>query len=306
MYEPVMKRASEGHCIARDNAVVALFSQCPFADIVAGAAYCLSRFLNTIPVERLKWSVVGSTSGDFKPLNAKVMAKCQSMLTAEAAAKKEIFFQLMGPEPYGPDYSFQVGGVPRPEIGGFMNETNVLEMRFPTSFLSEQGEDAFVEMVMDLFAHLRCDSGYAAIGLCADDDSMLRDAGLVIAPLAFRSHGFDIADAPLVSMALGARSRGARWLTLLSHKLVGKLGGQAELERKLPGEVTILGGPHGLLLRAGATPEIGDVNRNQHTPLLAAVAHAIEGVTYFGDNGLLSLFGQDTDRRDAWERRFWP
>jgi hypothetical protein len=92
---------------------------------------------------------------------------------------------------------------------------------------------------------------------------------------------------------------------MLSTALIDELGGIDSLRDKLLDGVEIINRTHGVLLRAGRTPEIGDVNRNQTTPLLASVAHAIEAVTYFGDNSLLPFFGNDAARRDRWERRFW-
>jgi len=91
---------------------------------------------------------------------------------------------------------------------------------------------------------------------------------------------------------------------MLGNNLVDRLGGKAALEAKLAHGVDVVAGKQGLL-RAGQEPEIGDVNRQQSTPLLASVAHAIEPVSYFGDKALIALLG-GPDARTRWERRFWP
>jgi hypothetical protein len=127
----------------------------------------------------------------------------------------------------------------------------------------------------------------------------------VIASTAFRSHGYDVANTLYTNTALGDRSRGARWLTMLGTDLVDRLGGKSALAAKLIDGVDVVEGAHGILLRAGKAPEIGDVNRQQSTPLLASVAEAIERVTFFGDKGLGPLFG-GPEPRNRWERRFWP
>ena len=160
-------------------------------------------------------------------------------------------------------------------------------------------------MVTELFEKLPCDSGYASVALCFGNESQLDKAGAWMTPLAFRSHGYDIPYNLATACSLGKLCRGARWLTILSHELLGRIGDIDSLREQLADGVEIIQCSHGVLLRAGRTPEIGDVNRKRTTPLLASVAHAIEAVTYFGDSSLRPLFG-DAERQDRWERRFWP
>lgn len=156
-----------------------------------------------------------------------------------------------------------------------------------------------------MFESVQCDSGHAGVALVPGSPSDYSKAGDHIAPLLMRCHGLDIAITVAEINRLGDRCRGARWLTMLSNKLVDELGGSAELAGKLAKGVTVVPCKHGVLMRAGKTPEIGDVNRQQVTPLLASVAKAIEGVTLFQDNAPLQFFNNDPEMRDRWERRFW-
>jgi hypothetical protein len=294
-----------GDCLARDNMVIAFFGKYPFSKMVEGAKYCVQKFLEMTPIDALKWSIIGVSADTYKPLSDKALARCLSSLTVAASKKKDIHFRLSGPEKFGPDYRLLVDGNIQPSNEGFLNETNVFEMRFPREFLSETGEDAFVEIVTDLFENIPCDSGYASIALCFGKESKKDIAGKYITPIALRSHGYDIPDNLSTANSLGDRCRGARWITMLSHKLIDELGGLNSMKQVLSDGVETLSTKNGMLFRAGATPEIGDVNRNQFTPLLASVAHAIEKITYFGDNTLRQLFDFDSDKLNRWERRFW-
>jgi hypothetical protein len=258
-----------------------------------------------VPVDALQWSIIGTTSGTHKPLNKKGIARCQSMLTMATAKQKDIHFRLMGPNKYGPDYRLVLHGNKRPEKEGSLDETNAIEMRFPREFLLAKGPDAFAAFVQDMFEAFQGDSGYAAPALCVGKENEIDQAGTYIGPLAMKHHGYDLPTTLDVATELGQRSRGARWLTLLSGGLVGKLGGEDALKARLAGGVGVVSGARGVMLRAGQTPEIGDANRNQTTPLVASVAHAIEAVTLFGDGALLPIFGRNPERRDRWERRFW-
>jgi hypothetical protein len=305
MNERVRINDAEGICLVRDNLLVVFFGQRPFADMVEGAAYCVERYLDMVPTTLLRWSIIGMTSSTHKPLTDGDLARCRSMLTAKVAKQKDVHFRLMGPDKYGPDFRLVVLGVRNPRKAGFQNQTNVVEMRFPRQLLATIGEDAFVATVTELFGKLPCDSGYASVALCYGKESRYDKAAAYIAPLAMRSHGFDVPNTLWTATRLGKRCRGARWLTMLSTALLDELGGRDALRDTLLDSVEMTGVPNGMLLRAGRTPEIGDVNRNETTPALASVARAIEPVTYFGDNSLLALFGHDEERVRRWERRFW-
>jgi len=306
MNENLRFHDTNGNCLARDNIVIAFFRKCPFADMVEGAKYCVDQYLQMIPTDVLHWSVIGASADTYKPLTEKSLARCRSMLTAVKARQKNIHFRLLGHEKYGPDYGVVLDGNKIPSNEGFLDQTNVIEMRFPREFLNENSEDAFVAIVTDLFENMPCDSGYASVSLCFGKESRYAEAGAQITPLALRSHGFDIPNNLSTGGFLGNHCRGARWLTMLSNELINELGGNDSLTEKLLDGVEIINTTHGVVLRAGRSPEIGDVNRNQTTPLLASVAHAIEAVTYFGDPSLRPLFGHDAEKQNRWERRFWP
>lgn len=296
---------AQGQCLARDNLIVVFFGSRPFAQMVTGVAKCVDRYLAMIPADVLRWSIIGSTSGTYKPLTSKEIARCRAMLTASTAKQKDIHFRLLGPESAGPDYRLVVNGYKLPAKRGALHQANAIEMRFPREFLTAHGADAVAAAVAQMFDDVPCDSGYAAIALCYGMESQVAKACEVIAPAAFRSHGYDVPDTLHTTPRLGDRSRGARWLTMLGQELVERVGGKEALASRLIDGVEVVEGKHGLLLRAGKEPEIGDVNRQQPTPLLASVARAIEPVTYFGDSALMSVLGSP-EARDRWERRFWP
>jgi hypothetical protein len=305
MDSSVRIQSKNGDSLVRENLIVAFFGLSPFAKMVDGGARCVDRYLKMVPNEALSWSLIGTTASTHKPANAKDIAKCRALLTASTAKQKDIHFRLMGPDKWGPDYRLLVNGLKAPSQEGFLNQTNGIEMLFPVEFLASVGEDAFVEAVKKMFESLQCDSGHAGIALVPGPPSDYTEAARHIAPLLMRSHGLDIGITAFEVNRLGDRCRGARWLTMLSDKLVDEVGGRRELAGKLAKGVTVVPCTHGVMMRAGKTPEIGDVNRQQVTPLLASVAQAIEGVTLFQDNALLQFFGNNPEMRDRWERRFW-
>lgn len=305
MEERVGLYDAAGDCLARDNLQITFFGKRPFAQMVKGTGKCVQWFLAVVPEGELKWSIIGPTSGTHKPLTKKDLDRCLAMLTAAAARQKDIHFRLMGPAKYGPDYRLVVNGYKQPAKRGFLDQTNAIEMRFPREFLLNKGHDAVARIAKELFDAFAGDSGYASPALCVGKESEIDQAGAYLAPLAMKHHGYDVSTTLYSASALGTLSRGARWLTLLSKDLLTELGGGEILRSRLAPEVDMTDFANGVMLRTGPTPEIGDTNRMEMTPLLASVAHAIEAVTRFNDNALLPIFGNDPERRDRWERRFW-
>lgn len=294
-----------GDCLARDNIMISFFGKLPFSKMVEGAKYCVEKFLEITPREALKWSMIGKAADTYKPLSDKALTRCLSSLTVANSKKKDIHFELWGPEEAGPDYGLFLAGNMQPKNEGFLNQTNLIEMRFPMEFLSETREDRFVEMVTDMFKNIPCDSGYASIALCYGDESKKDIAGKYMVPIALRSHGYDIPNNSSILNSLGDRCIGARWITMLSRKLIDELGGLNSVKENLAEGVETIITKNGVLFRAGITPEIGDVNHRQFTPLLTSIAHAIEKVTDFKSHALAGLFNHDEEKLDRWKRRFW-
>jgi hypothetical protein len=101
------------------------------------------------------------------------------------------------------------------------------------------------------------------------------------------------------------RVRGARWITILGPDLVKKLGGDSKLRKELPAPIVVSNVGPSVIIRAGVTPELGDVNRKLDTPLLKKVAKVLEPVTLFEELDMLSYFANfDEDTLKRWERRF--
>ena len=159
------------------------------------------------------------------------------------------------------------------------------------------------ELARGFAADLPYSSGYASPALSFIAESKLPAAGKVIVPAAFRHPGYDVHDNQDTRGFIGGRVIGARWLTFLGPELVKQLGGKKALAAALPG-VTVVPAGHGVMLRAGTEPELGDSNRRIDTPLLRSVARMLEPVTFFENTQLKGLFGGDLDRLDRWERRF--
>jgi hypothetical protein len=97
--------------------------------------------------------------------------------------------------------------------------------------------------------------------------------------LARRFPGIDLPDIHCALMAVPFGIKRINWLTLLGETLAGELGGIDGLTERFadPGiGVQVL--PHGVLIAAGRSPGVGDVNRNDQLPLYHAVGRALAAI----------------------------
>lgn len=290
-----------GGLLARDNWVIAFFLPDPFLPAVAAVRAVFDHWRATVPADTLKWAIVGASAEEVKPVESKTLTQCGAMLDpAKAGKRKTTAFDLFGPEPDCPGHRFEVVGHSTPAEGLAVGRAGLVEARFPTEFLSPAAVVEFAGRVAMLLPYV---SGYVAPALGFGPGVNVYDVGRAIRGLAFRHPGYDVPRNEYTRFDLGDRSVGARWLTFLGPQLVEHLGGRNAIAAADPG-VTVAPAGQGVVLQAGAEPEIGDVNRRVGTPLLRVVARAIEPVTMFENRGLEAVFGDDPDTLERWERRF--
>jgi hypothetical protein len=305
--EPVWKTLPpKDFVILRSGVTLAFFLPMPFGEVATAALETFERYLAGIPQGVLRWSAVGATTDEWKPLAKTTLGRCRALLTGDGPATRNLTaFTLTDGQEGGaaPGYSILVvGGKPSPRL---LDELALIQMTFPSSVLAEDGIEKFVTFATHLAEPLPYVSGYGSPALVWSESDPT--AGLRAAwGQAVRHAGYDVESNETGRLRLGVRVRGARWLTFLGPELLAKLGGLDAMKANLPVTVTLEPAGHGTLMRAGAVAEIGDRNRREETPLLRAVARVLEPVTQFEESMLLrSPFaaGHESEFLE-WERRF--
>lgn len=304
--EILKKDRDSGLVYLREGVTAAFFLPTPMDACAVELQAAFEAYLAMVPPGALKWAAVGSGSEEWKPVAKNTFDRCRAQLKPEAVRKRPITsFELTDGDQGGqaPGYGLLVIGNPfDPEVP---DEKSLLQAHFPAEVLADANREAFVSQVRELAALLPFVSGYVSPGLHWAE--IFKAQALKQARAVTRRHpGFDVQDNARARTYLGTHVRGARWLTFLGPELAGQLGGADALRGALPEDVSIETVGHGLMIRAGDAPEIGDASRKVDTPLLRAVAAALEPVTLFGE---LALYGsefadQDDDLLEAYERRF--
>lgn len=195
------------------------------------------------------------------------------------------------------------------------NTLSYVRVCFPLLALADTGSP-FHEIVLGMCRSLRPVSGYAGISLVESGDTYLSGRyEPVVYQMAQRFPGLEV-DYPTAhtlglseGRAGGPGIKGAGWLTVLSDRWLDEMGGMD----KLIADVTALDPrfsfyPYdgGLLVRAGALPELGDARRDLWPELQCKLARYLKPIRVTDHPG----FHYDNPGRmhkresEAWLRRF--
>jgi Protein of unknown function (DUF3396) len=204
-------------------------------------------------------------------------------------------FQVSG---YGPS------SVRKDKLGYF-------QIYLPLTWFTEHPGATFPDFVLHLAKRLRPVSGYAGIGVLESIDFDARQtSGDIVRRIAERFPGLEIEDC--IGHAIYARKgiKGVNWLNVLGDRWAHEIGGLDHLRTRLGDDFKLIAYDGGLMIQAGAYPQIGDVTANRwprHYVTVAEVLKPIQvkdhGEFHWG-NGIGVQKRMDHDASVAWLFRF--
>jgi len=303
----VHKDPETGKVAVRNAVVLAWFVHRPVHEICGSVAAMLDEYLSCIPADALKWAIPNASAEQWRPVDQKTLPGIRKLLDPQGAKARDITsFRLADSAGEAPAFEFRFVG--KPKSYKSPPACSLVQAVFPIETAREAYVDGLLERVKRLSAMIDFAYGYCSPAL------LYRELRLVYAypeirGLAMRHHGYDVQNNLQAAWSMGLRTRGARWITLLGPELQAELGGAARIEQAL-GDSTHHAisverlGP-ALMIRAGRSPEIGDTNRREETPLLRRLAKVLEPVTAFDEKDLVfARFEDDEVLLQRWERRF--
>lgn len=246
-----------------------------------------------IPDERPLF-MLGKRGREYKPLTPNRLKRLRKTLSALATEGQ--FYAVkdadaLNVHEYGIELSIS-DGLP----------TRVF-VNLPLSFVREREDEAYAAFrgLIEQFPFVCATAGY---GFNLEWARAGEQKGQPVAiRTGLRYHGLSLRNRAQ-EMRLGDNLKSVHWLTFIDDKRVEACGGASKLEA-LGDEVTseTLGG--GMLLRAGATPPIGDINRQAPdlAPLKAVNDALLPIRLRTWDPATLSLFSMDADDANAWVTR---
>lgn len=280
------------------RAVFAMFCKVPAMELQKPLNWLCKRWQATSG-EHLNWHIIGADATRLSKSGSDALARVQFEIDA-AASDRITSIVWQGPHAYAPEYRLSVlatDHVENPEH----DWTAVVELTYPVPQTAE-GWGTLLEQATAVSVRFPYDTAYISPVLFCGDEALEEEAGAIIGPIAMRHHGLDVADNRTTCYFLGRRTRGARWVTFVSHKLSSELDLATAKAKK---DLNLHETANGIQVIASPVPEIGDTNRGVDTPGLLAAASLLEPISFFGDHNLASMFSDNQEMRETWERRFF-
>lgn len=251
----------------------------------------------------------------YHPLNSKRLKKITQsqfpeyyLQTLDTLDEEDPFYSTL----YGYPEGKQVDGPCQIAIGGMADDNQTpdsdLQAYFPTAWLLNNPEQ-FVNVMKRWCAWLQPTHGIAGLGVQFEMGNHRGNDGKYAYPFITRFPGLDYADAAYFSLnTRGKRGiRGVNWLTVINNSYVEELGGRTSLGNQLDNNALVHDYATGVIIQAGGSPEIGDVNAGIWPEHYRCVNRVLRPIR-FDDYSTNYLFVPDSvdaiEASQAWLTRF--
>lgn len=249
---------------------------------------------------------------EHKPVNKRVMGMLGTWLASDAPQRPFVALELKSsPTPQdAPHLKYQVWG-------DITTQSNIISMAFPSAF-GEEKADEMLALVVQLAEFIPFRSGLAGYSFECSRYAK-RKSETHAWSTSMRHPGVDIVRIPVDAKALGKVRgevdskapvgsqgvKGVGWLTLLDASLCSELGGVAALRQKLPTPIEILECRHGVILKAGPKPELGDIDRGETLALYREIYKLlVPWISVSSDMSMAFQLAKDyVERTRAWYAR---
>lgn len=174
-----------------------------------------------------------------------------------------------------------------------------LQIHLPSAYASDWEE--VLNLVTGLVGGFPFRYGHVGYALCWNDMSPDRDAEVstFIGPLLKRYPGFssgnpfELCDQPMPPV---------NWLTLIGPEMLESIGGEGAVHLALSdAEISVFRLGHGLCVRAGERPQLGDLNRGDDVTLYRKVGSFLKE---YRSHPEIELTGLNEEDSEAWLARF--
>lgn len=285
---------------------IVLYTNLPLSEAADGVLYAYDRFLKLCPKERLKWYTTENMNS-HKSVTPRALNMLRDWLTPDAKKRDIIAIELKDGETYADtaDYSFWVYGEER-HYRSFSYRANMIRLCFPAEYANRNHAE-LLQLTKDLCEHFPFRSGHA--GYVLQTTGYAQEKSETAAwELAIRHLGVDIKNENGDCVAIAKDGiKGVNWLTILDAELVEKIKTRPEFTQLTEDHVEVIPLSKGLLLKAGAEPAVGDVNRGANLPAYKRVYQAIAPLQAptLDRYGSFTMPGDDyVEKTQAWMTRF--
>jgi hypothetical protein len=237
-----------------------LYTGVSFYDCPEPVLKALDLFLERCPREQIRFFAT-ETMRAHKPVTSNALKMPQTWLKPGAPTKEYVALELKSGEAYqdAPQFKYHIWSVAKSK------QAKVLSLAFPAVWGVEKTDEllALVRQLCDLFPFASGLAGYSF----ERSHYLEEDSETHAWNMSMRHVGIDIVRLPFDAKAPGSDAvKGVGWLTMLGSALLAELGGEQRVASQLSRDGELISSKHGVIIKAGPIPRIGDVNRNDVLP----------------------------------------
>jgi len=166
----------------------------------------------------------------------------------------------------------------------------------------------FIDLVLEFSRFLTPVHGYGGLGIVESPRRVIRQR---YAPMVYeivqRFPGLDVDSPTSHIIFLTDGIKGVNWITILSDRWINELGGLNTVRSKLSTDIEFYPYSGGILIRAGAQPQLGDQNLDRRPPLYVQLSSVLAPIRV-KEHGAFQNSGRgmrlDRANSEKWLARF--
>jgi hypothetical protein len=276
-----------------------LYTGVSFYDIPHAILHALDVFLARCPPNCIKHYAT-ETMRAHKPVTNRALNMPRTWFKRGAPQKDYVALELKSGDAFqdAPQFKYHIWSVAKSK------QAKLISLAFPPQLGLEQ-PDEMATLVGELAEEFPFTSGLAGFAFERSPYSE-EQAETYAWRTSMRHPGIDVVRIPVDAKAAGTDAiRGVNWLTLVGSELLGSIGGMSNLRAKLPKEIVLIESRHGVIIKAGPAPAIGDVNRADTLPLYRQVYKVLAPLVAIAAERSMSfqLVDDFVERTEAWYAR---
>lgn len=293
----------EGACLVSLTFGLALYTDAIFTEIPGSVLKCYEAFLRLCSKDNLRFYATENMR-QHKPITSRTFGMLQTWLKPGAPPKDFIYLELKDGKTYkeAPTFKFTVSGYSRTSPHYQRRHcANAISIAFPKEWGIERSKE-MLDFTRELCSILPFQSGHAGFSYECSPYAQEQSRNFAWT-MSMRHRGIDISRLLHDKDAVGHDAvKGVSWLTMICSAFVERLGGLSVIRNSLSREMEIIDTGGGILLKAGALPAIGDVNRRDLLPLYRQAYRVIAPLVAIAAERSPYLISPE--KTEAWFRRF--
>jgi hypothetical protein len=290
-----------GELVLREGLILCFVMNRSYREVGPRVMRALDAYCRSIHPQRLE---LYPFHDDWRPLDEAEWARIRQRLLFPSPRLSSHVQLVQSARTAGAYYFWYQGlDLERPATFRGRNDATSVFCHLPTEYLEEHGPGQVRALALEMAAELPFNFGYVSLAFLNPESYWYIEHDRA-REFCFRYPGLDLYYPGEFSSDLGTRARGAYWLTFLGQPLLGDLGGDEALRRRLPSpDISFQPLPgERLLLTLGEWPEAGDTQLGYVPPLYRELARVLKTWLYLDVSPPWSGFSRRELRR--WLRRY--